>query len=185
MKTEKVIVNGISIECPTHEGQNYVAVKPICEALGIDHSAQIRDLKDDRILSSVVVSVTTTGSDGKQYQMTCIPIKFVFGWLFSINEKRVKPEARENIVKYKRECYDALYEHFYGKANKQTASLSKSAELEAEKRKILNKAEKSDDLKQYLEIEKGLKQERSTRSANSRQAFAGMLSMFSEKEMNQ
>jgi ribosomal protein S13 len=119
MKVETVKVNGIAIECPIEGGQSYVAVKPICEALGIDHSAQIRDLKEDEILGSVVVSMTTTGSDGKQYQMVCIPLKFVFGWLFSINENSVKPEAKEHVLKYKLECYNVLFNHFFGNVKKQ------------------------------------------------------------------
>ena len=73
MKQEIVKVNGITIECPIEGGQNYVAIKPICEALGIDHSVQIRDLKEDPILSSVVVNMTATGSDGKQYQTLTFP----------------------------------------------------------------------------------------------------------------
>ena len=67
MKQEIVKVNGITIECPLVGGQNYVAVKPICEALGIDHSGQIRELKEDPILGSVVDCTSTTGGDGKQF----------------------------------------------------------------------------------------------------------------------
>jgi hypothetical protein len=119
MKAETVKVNGITIECPIEGGQSYVAVKPVCEALGIDHSAQIRDLKEDVILSPVMVSMPTTGSDGKQYQMICIPLKYVFGWLFSINENRVKPEAKEHVLKYKMECYNVLFNHFFGNVKRQ------------------------------------------------------------------
>ena len=119
MKPEIVKVNGITIECPIEEGQNYVAVKPICEALGIDHSAQIRDLKEDVILGSTVVVMTTVAGDGKQREMVCIPLKFVFGWLFSINENKVKPEAKEHVLKYKLECYTVLFNHFFGNVKRQ------------------------------------------------------------------
>lgn len=37
---------------------------------------------------------------------------FVFGWLFSINPKNVSEEARPLVIKYKLECYKALYHHF-------------------------------------------------------------------------
>ena len=39
-------------------------------------------------------------------------MKYVFGWLFTIDSSRVNPEIKESVVKYKRECYDALYNHF-------------------------------------------------------------------------
>ena len=96
-----------------------MAVKPVCEALGIDHSGQIRELKEDPILGSVVDCTSTTGADGKQYEMVCIPLKYVFGWLFSISENRVKPEAKEYVLKYKKECYDVLFNHFFGSVKRQ------------------------------------------------------------------
>lgn len=93
-------------------GETLVPVKPICEALGIDPKTQIDKIKDDEDLNSVGGLSPATASDGKEYQMYCIPLKFVFGWLFTINPKNVKPEAQELIRKYRKECYEALYRHF-------------------------------------------------------------------------
>lgn len=93
-------------------GSKLVPIKPICEALGISHKPQIERLKEDPILNSVVTLSMTTGSDGKQYEMVTIPFKFVFGWLFRIDSRNVKEEAREAVLKYQVECYDALYNHF-------------------------------------------------------------------------
>lgn len=89
-----------------------IAVKPVCEALGISHQKQIERLKNDPILGSVVTLRVTTGADGKQYEMTTIPLKYVFGWLFRIVSRNVKEEARESLIKYQLMCYDALYHHF-------------------------------------------------------------------------
>jgi hypothetical protein len=93
-------------------GEKRVAIKPICEALGISEDAQRRRLQEDPILRSVTVISTATGSDGKQYGMVTIPFKYVFGWLFRIDSRNVKPEAKETVLKYQIECYDALYNHF-------------------------------------------------------------------------
>lgn len=113
MKNEIVKVHDVDIECPFHDEQHFVAVRPICQALGIDPSPQIRDLKKDGILGSTVVNMlTTVAADGKQREMVCIPLKFVFGWLFTIDDDKVKPEARESLRKYKLLCYEALYERF-------------------------------------------------------------------------
>ena len=98
-------------------GEKRVAVKPICQALGIDVDSQRQKLNSDPILSSVTVTSTATGADGKQYEMTTIPFKFVFGWLFTINPKNVAPEAKDAVVRFKLECYDALYNHFTGYAD--------------------------------------------------------------------
>lgn len=94
------------------DGEKRVAIKPICEALGVDPESQRKKILADEILGSVTVLSTATGSDKKEYKMTTIPFKYVFGWLFSINPKNVAPGARENIIRYKMECYDALYDHF-------------------------------------------------------------------------
>ena len=89
-----------------------VPIRPLCEALGIDLSSQKKRIERDEILSKVMVMTTTTGSDGKQYEMSCLPIKFVFGWLFTIDTSRVNEEARESVINYKLKCYDVLYNYF-------------------------------------------------------------------------
>lgn len=90
-----------------------VAVKPICDALGIDYSTQVQRLKSDPILGSVMGLNPTTGADGKQYEMLTIPFKFVFGWLFRIDSRNVKEESRETVLKYQLHCYNALYNSLF------------------------------------------------------------------------
>jgi len=104
-------VNGTEIVV-VENGQKLVPIKPICQALGIDEDAQRRKLKEDPILSSVTVLSKATGADGKQYEMVTIPFRYVFGWLFRIDSRNVKEEARETVLKYQLQCYDALYNHF-------------------------------------------------------------------------
>ena len=94
-------------------GEKRVAVKPICDALGIDYSTQVQRLKSDPILSSVMGLSPTTGADGKQYEMITIPFKFVFGWLFRIDSRNVKEESRESVLKYQLHCYNALYNSLF------------------------------------------------------------------------
>jgi len=58
--------------------------------------------------------VKATGTDKKEYEMVALPFKFVFGWLFTIQINLVKESAKEALIKYQMECYDALYEYFVG-----------------------------------------------------------------------
>jgi hypothetical protein len=44
--------------------------------------------------------------------MLCLPLKFIPGWLFGVNANRVKPELRDNVIRYQRECFDVLSEAF-------------------------------------------------------------------------
>ena len=105
-------VNGHSVQIIEEKGQKLVPIKPICEALGIDAKVQRAKIYSDDILGSVGVLSTSTGADGKQYEMLCLPLKYVFGWLFTINPKNVREEAQVVVLRYRQECYDALYNHF-------------------------------------------------------------------------
>ncbi|KJU82276.1 protein containing Phage P22, antirepressor protein [Candidatus Magnetobacterium bavaricum] len=93
----------------------YVAMKPICEALGLDWRSQRTKIHVDEILSKGVV-VTTTPSPGGPQETTFLELKKFHGWLFKISTRRVKnPDTRAKLVRYQEECYDVLYEHFSGK----------------------------------------------------------------------
>lgn len=105
------VVNGSKI-LVVENGQKLVPIKPICDALGIDAKAQRSKIQEDEILGSTGVLSTSVGGDGKEREMFCIPFKYVFGWLFSINPANVKDEARDAVIRYKESCYDALFQSF-------------------------------------------------------------------------
>lgn len=90
----------------------FVPIKPICSVLGIAFEPQYQKLKDDEDLSSVVTLRITTGADGKKYEMVCLPMEFIFGWLFTISPKNVSLDAKESVRRYRMECYKALFNHF-------------------------------------------------------------------------
>lgn len=115
----KIITRVNNVDIVATSDEQMVPIKPICEALGIDVENQRKKIQDDEDLSSVAVLSTATGADGKQYEMLCMPIRYVFGWLFTINPKNVKPEAQEAVRAYRRRCYDALYSHFFGSQKRQ------------------------------------------------------------------
>ena len=116
------IINGVEISAVTDDSGNiFVPVKPICQAIGIDHDAQRQRIKRHRKLSSVAVTITATGADGKSYEMLALPLQYVYGWLFSIDLSMVAESALPTVEKYQDECYDVLYHHF-------TASMQRTIE---------------------------------------------------------
>lgn len=98
--------------------QIYVPIRPICDYLGLDWSAQYRRINRDTVLSGAIqgVAITTTpssdGRGGGLQEMICLPLKFLPGWLFGVSAARVKEELREKIIRYQRESYDVLWEAF-------------------------------------------------------------------------
>ena len=106
METKTIVrVNNVDITATSDE--QMIAIRPICEALGIDYSRQLKKIKDDADLGSVVGVTPTTGADGKTYEMCVLPVEFIFGWLFTINPANVNEEAREAVRRYRMECYRA------------------------------------------------------------------------------
>ena len=108
----KIIVRVNNVDIIATSDEQLIAIRPICEALGLDADSQRKRIERDEILGSVACVIHATGRDGKQYEMYCIPLRYVFGWLFSIDTSRVSEEARPAVMRYKAECYEALYRHF-------------------------------------------------------------------------
>ncbi|HDX0977183.1 phage antirepressor N-terminal domain-containing protein [Pasteurella multocida] len=89
----------------------YVAMRPICENIGLNWASQYQRIQRDEVLSQGIVIITTPSNGGEQ-QMLCLPIQYLNGWLFGIDVKRVKPEIRETLITYKKECYQALFDYW-------------------------------------------------------------------------
>lgn len=112
-------INNVDIVSAVKDGETLVPIKPICTAIGIDFKSQHNRLSCDETFSSVMVLHTTTGADGKQYEMVCLPLMYVYLWLGSINPKNVSDEARPFVSKYRIECAEALYAHFAGTSKRE------------------------------------------------------------------
>lgn len=63
--------------------------------------------------SLLIVRVETEG--GPQ-AMPALTLDVLPGWLFGIDENRVKPEVRADVILFQRECVRVLAEHFARKA---------------------------------------------------------------------
>ena len=112
-KTNSVTkINDVVLLTVENNGEKYVPIKPICEILGVSYQSQFERLKKDKILGSTIMPSMTVGADGKTREMSCLPYKYIFGWLFKINSDKVKPEAQENLIKYQKICYDILFDAF-------------------------------------------------------------------------
>ena len=144
-------INGVEIPAVVKDGETYLPIKPICQAIGVNYATQLEKLKSHPILSSVIPLRGTTGADGKTYEMVCLPLKFIYGWLFTINPGNVSEEAREKVIKYQMECYEVLYEHFAGLGRK--AQEENQAEIKLLE-EIANLSEQSSQIKSEIKEKK-------------------------------
>jgi hypothetical protein len=98
------------VELIDFKGEPFVAVKRISTNLGLDWPAQYVKLTEK--WGSVVAEIATTGADNKQYLMTCIPLRKLFAWLYSINLGKVAAKLRPKILVYQNECDDVLWAYW-------------------------------------------------------------------------
>ena len=121
ISTQTISFNNQSLITVEQNGNHYVAMKPICENIGIDWRAQRQRIVRDEVLCSTVVIITTVAEDEKNREMLCLPIQYLNGWLFGIDINRCNPEIRDTLIKYKKECYQALHDYWFnGKAERKT-----------------------------------------------------------------
>ena len=93
----------------------FVPVRPICTLLGLNWAGQQQRIQRDAVLSEAVRSVFVTHTEPnrtRQIEMLCLPLDYMHGWLFGLNANRVRPELRERIIRYQKECYRVLSEAF-------------------------------------------------------------------------
>ncbi|CAM0660572.1 phage antirepressor N-terminal domain-containing protein [Acinetobacter baumannii] len=103
--------------------QPFTAMRPIVEGMGLTWQSQYEKLKQR--FSSVITEIVTTGKDGKQYNMVCLPVRKLFGWLMTISPNKVNPEIRDTVIMYQQECDDVLWEYWTkGQAINQRLTIS-------------------------------------------------------------
>jgi hypothetical protein len=101
------------------DGLVYVPIRPLCEIIGVDWSAQYRRITRDLVLNRVAMSVAITAMEIDPHrktphtsEMLCLPLDYLNGWLFGINASRVKEGIREKLIQYQLECYRILADAF-------------------------------------------------------------------------
>lgn len=96
----------------------YVAMKPICENIGLQWEAQLRRIKRNHVLSKGMTIMDIPSNGGIQ-QYVCLPLGLLNGWLMGVDISKVKLEIKDTLIKYQLECFDVLYKHFMPKPQKQ------------------------------------------------------------------
>ncbi len=146
MELIKVDFNNDSIE--VIEKNQSIVVKDICEHIGLNAKGQIKKLQEDESYESKLIKVQTKG--GLQEVFT-IPLSKLNGWLFSINPNKVKPEVKQKLIEYKKECFNVLNNYF----NNGIALNHRASQTDIQK--ILSELEKQKqeikDLKNQLTVQ--------------------------------
>lgn len=100
------------------DGQYWVALKPICQALNVSFKRQHENLQNpEHFLHGLSTDQGMVGSDGSERKMTSLPEFYFYGWLFEVNGKSAE------YKQYKWKCYEVLYDYFNGTITKRSTVL--------------------------------------------------------------
>lgn len=92
------------------DNEPYVAMRPIVENIGLRWSAQ--RIKIVERFDSTVSEIDTVAEDGRKRSMTCLPLRKLAAWLYSISPNKVAPELRDKVIQYQEECDDVLWRYW-------------------------------------------------------------------------
>lgn len=132
--------NGKTIFFVDVNGTNWIAVKPICEALGVNYNRQFQNLKEDEILGDVFAIQQMRDTLNRNQKMVCLPEKFIYGWIFSLQSQS------EDLKLYKRKCYELLFDYFHGTITKRKEFLSQRNDIDARLNEINLKLKEENEL---------------------------------------
>lgn len=93
-----------------YKGQPYTPMKPIVEGMGLAWQPQHRKLIER--FKSTIIEMVIVANDGKERLMTCLPVRKLAAWLYSISPHKVKPEIHDTVVMYQNECDDVLWDYW-------------------------------------------------------------------------
>lgn len=129
--TSVVKFHGDEIEATLIDGEVWVSLRRCCEAVGLSVAAQIVKLKAKSWAGVAEIATRDEGSN-LQRITTMIDLDTLGGWLFSIDERKVKVEVRDKLVRYQKEAVKVLRRHFFGDAAKPPLGDTKTTSLPAE-----------------------------------------------------
>lgn len=92
-------------------GTGYVAPKPMVACFELDWRSQYRKLMGNPLYKEGVV-INTLPTEGGPQQGILLETRLVHAWLLSINGRRLRPTLRDKLLRYQRECAQALDDYF-------------------------------------------------------------------------
>jgi hypothetical protein len=103
--------NGKIIVFLNVDGTYWIPLKPILQALNLDERRWLQKTRRDAFFGGCLLNMSIQVADNGQNQarkMTCLPEKYIYGWICFLNADN------EELIAYKKTCYELLYNHFHG-----------------------------------------------------------------------
>lgn len=124
--------NGKTLVFLAVDGQYWIALKPICEALGVNYNREYQNLNNDPIFSQLFAIQQMVGADNKVRKMVSLPEKWIYGWMMQINS------SSPDLIEYRRLCYEILNDYFHGTISGRKELLSAKAKAQLQIDEVMN-----------------------------------------------
>lgn len=128
------------------DGVWWIAIRPICEALGVNYNRAFQNLKEDKILGQLFAMRQMVAADNKVRQMVCLPEFYIYGWIFQLQSD--SPQ----LLEYKWECYKVLHNHFHGTLTERMSLLREKSSTEQEIERLEGELKQTEPYKRLLEL---------------------------------
>lgn len=112
------------------DGRIYAVLRWLCESLNLEATAQVRRIRRKTALAEGLVAVRISTEGGPQV-MPALSLDVLPGWLFGIDEARVRPEIKHDVIVFQRDCVKALAAHFAEKRHSPMANSESLVPAEA------------------------------------------------------
>src|SRR5690348_6356711 len=93
------------------DGRIAAVLRWLFESLSLERRGQMQRIERKTALRDVLIEVRVDTEGGPQ-TMPALTLDVLPGYLFTIDEGRVRPEARDDVIVFQRECVKVLAEHF-------------------------------------------------------------------------
>lgn len=136
----------------------YVPLRPLCEFMGLRWSSQfMRVQRDDDLREALTTVLMMRTMAGRSYEVACLPLELLPGWLFTIDVNRVKPELQPRIRQYRKECYKILWQAFQNRVlttivQQQPATTATEAQITQLSQQIQDLSDVIAFLQEHLEM---------------------------------
>lgn len=105
--------HGASIPTFNLMGIVRVAMRPICDSIGLEWHGQRQRINRNPVLKTCAVIITSQlPGDSQRRNFLTLPLTKLNGWLFGVDASRVKPEVRDKLVEYQAECFEVLSDYW-------------------------------------------------------------------------
>lgn len=138
--------NGKNVYFLSAAGVWWIAIKPICEALGVEYTRQFKNLKSDEILGPALAVQPMQVDKNQMRNYACLPEYYVYGWLFSIQSQS------QQLQQYKWKCYEILYNYFHGTITERSSFLKVRTQTDIEIERLESELLQNDTYKKIQDL---------------------------------